>query len=71
MSNLAIHQMSLEEKLRAMEELWESLSADTTRMESPAWHGDALRDTEQCYEAEQERPVDWAMAKRRLREPRE
>jgi hypothetical protein len=32
-----------------MEDLWKSLSADLTKMESPAWHGDALRDTEQRY----------------------
>lgn len=70
MSNLAIQQMSWEEKVRAMEELWESLSADATRLESPAWHGDALRETEQRYEAGQERPVDWATAKQELREHR-
>lgn len=70
MSTLAIQQMSLEDKLRAMEELWESLSAEGTQLKSPAWHGDALRDTEQRYEAGQEQPVDWAVAKQELRERR-
>lgn len=70
MSNLAIQQMSWEEKLRAMEELWESLSTDATKLEPPAWHGDALRETEQRHEAGQEQPVDWATAKRELREHR-
>lgn len=68
MSNLAIQQMSWEEKLRAMEELWDSLSKDETRLESPGWHGDALRETEQRYEAGQEHPIDWAAAKQGLRE---
>jgi hypothetical protein len=58
--------MSWEEKLRAMEELWESLSRDESRLEFPAWHGDALRETEQRYEAGQEQPVDWAIAKQEL-----
>ena len=70
MSTLAIQQMSWEEKLRAMEELWESLSGEGTRLESPAWHGEALRETEQRYEAGQEQPIDWAIAKQELREPR-
>jgi hypothetical protein len=70
MSTLAIQQMSWEEKLRAMEELWESLSRDATRLESPAWHGDTLRETERRYEAGQEQPVDWAIAKQELRERR-
>jgi hypothetical protein len=68
MSTLAIQQMSWEEKLRAMEELWESLSREGTRLASPAWHGEALRETEQRYDAGQEQPVDWADAKQELRE---
>ena len=70
MSTLAIQQMSWEEKLRAMEELWESLTVDETRLASPTWHGDALRETEQRYEAGQEQPSDWAVAKQELRERR-
>ena len=70
MSSLPIQQMSWQEKLRAMEELWESLSKDAARLESPAWHGDALRETERRYEGGHETPVDWSIAKRELRERR-
>ena len=70
MSTLAIQQMSLEDKLRAMEELWESLSGEGTQLTSPAWHGDALREAEQRYEAGQEQPVDWTVAKQELRDRR-
>lgn len=70
MSTFAIKHMSWEEKLRAMEELWESLSAEDARLESPAWHDDALRETEQRYEAGQEQPVEWSTAKQELRERR-
>jgi hypothetical protein len=58
------------EQLRAMEDLWESIGADPTKMEPPPWHGDALRGTELRYEAGLEQPVDWATAKRGLREHR-
>lgn len=60
--------MSLEEKLRAMEELWESLSTEGSQLASPAWHGDALRETEQRYDAGQEQPIEWTAAKRELRD---
>ena len=40
---------------------------DERQVESPAWHSDVLRETEQRYDAGQERPVDWATAKRELR----
>lgn len=68
MSSLAIQQMSLEEKLRTMEELWESLSREPARLESPEWHGNVLRETERRYEAGQEEPVDWTVAKQELRQ---
>ena len=67
MSALTIKQMSWAEKLRAMEELWESLSREESRFESPAWHGEALKGTAARHEAGEEQPVDWATAKRDLR----
>jgi hypothetical protein len=59
--------MSWDEKLRAMEELWASISGEESRLESPAWHEEALRETVARYEASQEQAIDWADAKRQLR----
>jgi Putative addiction module component len=67
MSALAIENMSWDEKLRAMEELWESLSRDEARLESPPWHQDALRETLARHDAGKEQPIDWDVAKRELR----
>ena len=36
-------QMSLGDKLQAMELLWADLSKDPSQVMSPAWHGDVLR----------------------------
>lgn len=67
MSTLAIKQMSWDEKLRAMEELWESISREESRLESPPWHEGALQEAAARYEAGQEQPLEWAAAKRELR----
>ena len=67
MSKLAVKQMSWDEKLRAMEELWDSLTQEETRLESPSWHQDALLETTARHESGQEQPMDWAAAKRELR----
>jgi hypothetical protein len=67
MSALVIEKMSWDEKLRAMEELWESLSREEARLESPVWHRDALRETVARYDAGKEPPIDWDAAKRELR----
>lgn len=67
MSALTIKEMSWDEKLRAMEELWESLSEDEARFSSPSWHEEALRETSVRFQAGLEEPMDWASAKKELR----
>jgi len=67
MNALAIKQMSWDEKLRTMEELWDSLSQEESRLESPGWHKDVLRETATRYEAGKEPVLDWSEAKRELR----
>jgi hypothetical protein len=64
---LPIHQMTRLEKLSAMEALWVDLSRDEQALESPAWHADALRETERRVAAGEEKPIDWETAKKELR----
>jgi hypothetical protein len=64
---LPISKMSRLEKLGAMEALWEDLSRDEKSLESPTWHGTALRETEVRVAAGKEKPLDWATAKKELR----
>lgn len=59
--------MSLYEKLRAMEELWESSSRDEARLESPPGHKEALLETVARHDAGMEQPIEWDAAKRELR----
>jgi putative addiction module component (TIGR02574 family) len=39
---LEIERMSFAERLKTMELLWRSISAQPERLESPAWHGKIL-----------------------------
>jgi hypothetical protein len=41
--DLPLAQMSVDDKLQAMELLWADLSKDPTQVASPAWHSDVLR----------------------------
>jgi hypothetical protein len=65
---LPLDQMTTEEKLRAMEALWADLSAKADNFESPAWHGDVLRERDQRIIEGKEPSLDWADAKRQLRD---
>ena len=59
--------MPRREKLQMMEALWENLSQAETEQETPAWHRQALRETEQRIESGREEVVDWTDAKQQLR----
>ena len=67
MSIPAIDRMSWEEKLQALEELWESITREGDRYQSPAWHEEELRRTQERYGSGAEQPMDWDTAKQQLR----
>ena len=64
---LPISRMSREDKLPAMEELWADLSQDEAETESPAWHGEVLRQTEQLVREGKAKFSDWRDARQRVR----
>ena len=63
---LLLKKMSRDEKLRAMEALWADLSADESKVTSPAWHAEALRHAEQQVKAGKAKFSDWDEAKQRI-----
>ena len=63
---LPLDQMTIAEKLQAMEALWQSLS-QSGRMPSPEWHRQVLEEREKRFKAGLEQTVDWETAKKELR----
>lgn len=59
--------MSRQDKLIAMETLWNDLSGDEQTLESPAWHELALKETETRVKEGLEPVMDWDRAKEQLR----
>jgi hypothetical protein len=66
-TSIQIEQMSREEKLQTMEAIWADLSKVDAEVESPAWHEEALRETEARVDSGLEKITDWETAKRELR----
>lgn len=67
-TTLQVEQMSRAEKLQVMEAIWTALSKSDAEIESPTWHAEALRETEDRVSRGEERIVDWEIAKRELRQ---
>ena len=65
--NLPLKAMSLQEKLAAMESLWEELARTPEAIESPAWHKDILDERRQRLAEGQSRFIDWETAKADIR----
>jgi hypothetical protein len=64
---LDIEKMTLEEKLRAIEALWEDLSRNEQTIPSPPWHEQLLKERQERVNAGQEKFQSWEDAKRDLR----
>ena len=67
MTTINLAQMSRAEKLKMMHALWEDLAREDNTVESPEWHGQVLRETEDRVRSGIEQSHDWEAAKSQLR----
>ncbi|MCP4403443.1 MAG: addiction module protein [bacterium] len=58
--------MTVEEKLRTMEMLWDDICRNVPEFPSPTWHQQLLREREQRIEEGKEQFVNWEQAKREI-----
>jgi hypothetical protein len=65
---LPLTQMSLAEKLEAMETLWADLCCNAPEWAAPEWHAQILEERERRLVSGEEEVLDWEEAKRRLRQ---
>jgi hypothetical protein len=66
--DLPLAEMSVAEKLQAMEALWADLCRRAPDETTPEWHADILAERERRLAAGEETVLDWEEAKRRLRQ---
>lgn len=65
-AELEIDRMTLAEKLRAMEALWDDLCRREESVPVPQWHKDILDERERAIAEGKARFVDWETAKQRI-----
>ena len=63
---LALEHMTIEEKLQAMESLWDDLCRHEKALPVHQWQKDILDDREKLIESGQARFVRWEEAKERI-----
>ena len=65
--NLPLKEMTIQEKVAAMESLWEDLARTPDAIESPGWHKDILDERRQRVAEGHSRFIDWETAKAEIR----
>ncbi len=65
---IALKNMTIEEKLKLMEEIWADLIKYENQIPSPLWHKDILEEREERIKNGQESILDWNEAKERIRQ---
>ncbi|MDO3378410.1 addiction module protein [Geoalkalibacter halelectricus] len=64
---LELEKMTVKEKLRALELLWDDLCRHAEGVPSPKWHEEILADRVIRHEAGEDPALDWRAAKERIR----
>ena len=65
--DLPLERMTPSEKLRIIEEIWETLSDKPENVPSPAWHAHVLKARHDSVLKGESKFEDWDEAKRKLR----
>ncbi len=65
---LPLKEMTLSDKIRAMEDIWANLSENEPNYSPPEWHGEVLKDRKRRLEAGEIGFTDWEVAKKEIRE---
>lgn len=66
--SIPLEQMSVEEKLQAIEEIWSDLASAPGKIPSPSWHADVLRAREKRISEGKSHFLDISEAKKAVRE---
>jgi hypothetical protein len=65
---LPLEQMTIGDKIRTMEYLWDDLCRYAEKLESPGWHGDVLSERERNVLVGDASFEDWDVARKKIRD---
>ena len=63
---LKLEDMTVSEKISAMESLWDDLCRHADTVKSPEWHKNVLKEREQNLQEGKEKTLNWQDAKSKI-----
>jgi hypothetical protein len=64
---LPLDKMTVEEKIQAMETIWDDLCERANNLSSPAWHAEILNEREAAIERGEDEFIDWENARQNIK----
>jgi len=64
---LPLSEMTIEDKMRTMEQIWNDLLSHSADVPSPLWHGEILESRDKALKNGEEDLIDWDIAKKEIR----
>ena len=64
---IPLEKMSIEEKIQAMESIWDYLCNKVESIASPSWHKEVLDEREEGIKRGDDKFVDWDTARKNIR----
>ena len=65
---LPLNKMSIEEKIKAMDAIWDDLCKNEDAYVSPSWHENILHEREHNLKKGDDKFADWEQAKKDIRD---
>ena len=66
LTTLPLKEMSLHEKLMAIEIIWDDICHSASELPSPAWHEDVLKERDRNMKSGADKLMNWDDAKKQL-----
>jgi hypothetical protein len=67
-NNIALNNMTIEEKIQTMETIWEDLCKTAESVISPEWHINILNEREEQIKSGKAEFINWETAKKNIRD---
>ena len=66
-TDIPLSKLTFAQKLELMESIWDDITRDESKLESPIWHKDVLSDREEAVDSDRAKLSDLKEAKERIR----
>jgi hypothetical protein len=66
-TDIPLSKLTFAQKLESMETIWDDITTDESKLQSPIWYNDVLSDREEAVDSDNAKYSDWKEARERIK----